>query len=483
MRKISKISLVAAVAVAGFSTANAQPLEEAIKNVDVSGSVVYRYDNFHNAEKKDAINGVTSGRKNTDTNNYKIGLNLSSKVNDYVKFNSRFIVGSKDNGGFASLNAGKEDTFRNGFQDNRAGADGQADVSLSNAYFGFTAIPNTVVNIGKQGLTTPYTVATDINGNEQTGTGILALTTVGPVTAGLGYFNNSNLNNSSEINSTQGLGLGGNFYNQKVGPITDLTKTKWDPKGANGLVNGGSDIYVATVQGDLDFVKLEAWYLGAQETFNSYTLAATSNIDLAENAKIGLEARYVNLKLTNDARTGIANGVNNAFNEVTFGGVTVPTGNSANYDFESKNDMFRLAVDGKFSIVNARLAYTKTGKKGGLTALDQDAKNTSLGWAISSNGIANADYIQAALGADILDNLNFTLHYGQLKSKEDANATKERILTDDIKAKEVYGQLTYKMSKNLSTYLRYGTYDEKVKSSGEKVQDQTRGRIQVAYTF
>ena len=35
MRKISKISLVAAVAVAGFSTANAQPLEEAIKNAKI----------------------------------------------------------------------------------------------------------------------------------------------------------------------------------------------------------------------------------------------------------------------------------------------------------------------------------------------------------------------------------------------------------------------------------------------------------------
>ncbi|MGJ0315729.1 major outer membrane protein [Aliarcobacter cryaerophilus] len=453
MRKISKISLVAAVAVAGFSTANAQPLEEAIKNVDVSGSVVYRYDNFHNKEKEDAINGVTSGRQNTDANRYKIGLNLSSKVNDYVKFNSRFIVGSQANGGFASLNAGKENTWRNGFQDNTAGADGQADVSLSNAYFGFTAIPNTVVNIGKQGLTTPYTVATDINGNEQTGTGILALTTVGPVTAGLGYFNNTNLNASSEINATQGLGLA-TF-----------------PNGANGVINGGQDVYVATVQGDLDFVKLEAWYLGHQENFNTYTLAATSNIDLAENAKIGLEARYVNLSLTNDGRNGLAN-------------LFDPTGLFlTGADFEKKNEMFRFAVDGKFSIVNARLAYTKTGKKGGLTALDQDAKNTSLGWAISSNGIANADYIQAALGADILDNLNFTLHYGQLKSKEDANATKQRLLTDDIKAKEVYGQLTYKMSKNLTTYLRYGTYDEKVKSSGEKVQDQTRGRIQVAYTF
>ncbi len=55
MRKISKISLVAAVAVAGFSTANAQPLEEAIKNVDVSGSVVYRYDNFHDKEKSSMV--------------------------------------------------------------------------------------------------------------------------------------------------------------------------------------------------------------------------------------------------------------------------------------------------------------------------------------------------------------------------------------------------------------------------------------------
>ena len=452
MRKISKISLVAAVAVAGFSTANAQPLEEAIKNVDVSGSVVYRYDNFHNAEKLDSNGNVTSDRKNTDANRYKIGLNLSSKVNDYVKFNSRFIVGSKDNGGFASLNAGKENTWRNGFQDNTAGADGQADVSLSNAYFGFTAIPNTVVNIGKQGLATPYTVAVDINGNEQTGTGILALSNVGPVTFGAGYFNNTNLDQSFELNLSRQLGY--NNTNTGIGTFGD-----------QAIIDGGADMYVATVQGDLDFVKLEAWYAGLQETFNTYTLAATSNLDLAENAKLGLEARYVNLKLKQDAANDLNGGV----------GVT---------NAETKNDMFRFAVDGKFSIVNARLAYTKTGKNGGLTALDQDAKNTSLGWAITSNGAVDADYFQAALGADILDNLNFTLHYGKIKAKDQTNSTKNfAVDLTDYKAQEVYGQLTYKMSKNLSTYLRYGTYDEKINSTGEKVQDQTRGRIQVAYTF
>ncbi|WP_418179670.1 major outer membrane protein [Aliarcobacter lanthieri] len=449
MRKISKLSLVAAVAVAGFSTANAQPLEEAIKNVEVSGSVVYRYDNFHNSEKKDDNGNVTSDRGNTDVNRYKIGLNLSSTVNDYVKFNSRFIVGSQADGGFASLNAGKEDNT-----DNTKGADGQADVSLSNAYFGFTAIPNTIVNIGKQGLTTPYTVATDINGNEQTGTGILALTTVGPVTGGLGYFNNTNLNKSTEINSSLGytpkyLGLGN-------GPT-------------DGVLSGGNDIYVATVQGDLDFVKLEAWYVGMQETFNTYTLAATGDIDLAEDAKIGLEARYVNLKLKQDAANGLY----------------TLTGGTNVQDAETKNDMIRLAVNGKVSIVNARVAYTQTGKKGGLTALDQDAKNASLGWAITSNGVANAKYWQAALGADILDNLNFTLNYGNLKSKEDENNPRDVALYDlqGVKAQEIYGQLTYKMSKNLNTYLRYGTYTAKDYNSGDKFEDQTRGRIQVAYTF
>ena len=445
MRKISKISLVAAVAVAGFSTANAQPLEQAIKDVEVSGSVVYRYDNFHNKEK--SSNGVvTSDRDNSESNKYKIGFNLSSKVNDYVKFNSRFIVGSQTNGGFASLNAGKENTYNlNGSQSNTKGADGQADVSLSNAYFGLTAIPNTVVNIGKQGLTTPYTVATDINGNEQTGTGILALSNVGPVTFGAGYFNNTNLDQSIEINAQKRLGLA----NQISGAA-----------GATGVLDGGSDMYVATVQGDLDFVKLEAWYAGLQETFNSYTLAATSNLDLAENAKLGLEARYVNLKLDSEVQNGL--------------GLT-----------SDDNSMIRLAVDGKFSIVNARLAYTKTGKDGGLTALDQDAKNTSLGWAITSNGAVDADYFQAALGADILDNLNFTLHYGNIKAKDQTTSTKHLALAtlQNYKAQEVYGQLTYKMSKNLNTYLRYGNMTEEVESTGDKTFDQNMGRIQVAYTF
>ncbi|WP_164469091.1 major outer membrane protein [Aliarcobacter cryaerophilus] len=446
MRKISKISLVAAVAVAGFSTANAQPLEEAIKNVDVSGSVVYRYDNSDNSSS-------TLNQSRTDQNRYKIGLNLSSKVNDYVKFNSRFIVGGADSG-WATTGAKK--TGSNG--GSQTSGDVNPDVTLSNAYFGFTAIPNTIVNIGKQGLTTPYTVAVDINGNEQNGTGILALSTFGPITAGAGYFNNTNVGNLTDINATRGLN------SSSTGGIGANT--------ANLRLDNGRDMYVATIQGDLDFVKLEAWYAGLQNTFNSYTFAATSTLNLAENAKLGLEARYVALNLTDDY-------VYTRNNHQAHS--TVTNGSTAN-DQGTDNGMFRLAVDGKFSIVNARLAYTKTDKEGGLTALDQDAKNTSLGWNITSNGYADADYFQAALGVDILDNLNFTAHYGNLSAKNLDNNAKF-VGLDDTKAEEIYGQLTYKMSKNLSTYLRYGNYEQKEKSTGVKQVDQDMGRLQVAYTF
>ena len=84
MKKIVKMSLVAAVAVAGLTAANAKPLEEAIKNVDVSGTVVYRYD-----DRNRDTTATQAGQNSTVTNNYKIGVNLKSKVNDDVTYQDK----------------------------------------------------------------------------------------------------------------------------------------------------------------------------------------------------------------------------------------------------------------------------------------------------------------------------------------------------------------------------------------------------------
>ncbi|MDN5103724.1 major outer membrane protein [Aliarcobacter butzleri] len=407
MRKISKLSLVAAVAVAGFSTANAQPLEEAIKNVETSGSVVYRYDNFN--DDKGTFNNGSGNESHSEKNNYKIGLNLTSKVNDYVKFNSRFLVASPT-GDFAA----------NGLDAHKS-SDANPDVTLSHANFAFTGIQNTTITAGKQGLATPWTVALDSDGNEQTGTGILALSTVGPVTAGAGYFNQTNLDKSGNINSARKI---------SVGTISGTALTNYENMGSR-------DVYVGALLADFSPVKLEAWYLDMADTFDTYTLVAKANFAPSSDSKLGVEARYVSLDLD---------------------------------QADSDNAMYRLTVTGNLGIFNAKVAYTATDDEGGLTALDQDAENATLGWNVTSNGTPDAKYWQGVLGVNILDNLNLSANYGHLKASD-----------IDLKQEEVFGQLTYKMSKNLSTYLRYGTYEEK--NAGTKVSDQNRGRLQVEYTF
>ncbi|MDY0192499.1 MAG: major outer membrane protein [Aliarcobacter butzleri] len=428
MRKISKLSLVAAVAVAGFSTANAQPLEEAIKNVETSGSVVYRYDNSKD-DRSTSANGQSS-----DKNYYKIGVNLSSKVNDYVKFNSRFLV-ANENGSFAdasSINNGAATTNGNTTGlDAKNGFDANPDVSLSHANFAFTGIQNTTITAGKQGLATPWTVAIDSDGNEQTGTGILALSTVGPVTAGAGYFNQTNLGKSGNINSSRNVSV----YGISGTALTDDRDM------------GSRDIYVGALLADFSPVKLEAWYLDMADTFDTYTLVAKADFKPSTDSKLGVEARYVSLTLDN----------------------------KQNLNIEKDNAMYRLAVTGNVGIVNGKVAYTGTDKDGGLTALDQDAENATLGWNLTSNGVKNADHWQGVLGVNILDNLNLSANYGNLKAK-DALTNGQK-----YKAEELYGQLTYKMSKNLSTYLRYGNFEEKDGST--KLKDQDAGRLQVEYTF
>ncbi|MCT7585015.1 major outer membrane protein [Aliarcobacter butzleri] len=403
MRKISKLSLVAAVAVAGFSTANAQPLEEAIKNVEVSGSVVYRYNDSNN-DSKDL---VSAGKGSTTNNNYKIGLNLTSKVNDYVKFNSRFLV------------ANEEGDFAGPLNTQNAGDD-NVDVELSHAYFSLTAIPNTTVNVGKQGLTTPWTVALDSDGNEQTGTGALALTTFGQVTAAAGYFNQTNLDDSGDFAS---------------------------------VFDGAEDIVVGALIADLSPVKLEAWYLDMEDRFDTYSLSASSDFKF-DGGKLGLEARYVSLSLDNKMADAIANG-------------------------KDDNAVSILTVTGNVGIVNAKVAYANTDKDGGITALDRDSKNALLGWSINSLGKTDADYWQAVLGVNILDNLNLSANYGNIQYKVNNNTSDER------EEEEIYAQLTYKMSKNLNTYVRYGTYtkENKFGGSNDEINDDLRGRLQVEYTF
>ncbi|EAJ1644986.1 major outer membrane protein [Campylobacter coli] len=102
--KLVKLSLVAALAAGAFSVANATPLEEAIKDIDVSGVLRYRYETSN--EWSD-INGVAqnegSGISGKQDHKYRAQLNFSGAIADNFKAFVQLDYNSKD-GGYGANN-------------------------------------------------------------------------------------------------------------------------------------------------------------------------------------------------------------------------------------------------------------------------------------------------------------------------------------------------------------------------------------------
>ncbi|EAI2145895.1 major outer membrane protein [Campylobacter lari] len=81
--KLVKLSLVAALAAGAFSAANAVSLEEAIKDVDVSGMFRYRFE----SDRYDQGNNIESGYSSSKNNehNFKAQLNFKAALDDNFK--------------------------------------------------------------------------------------------------------------------------------------------------------------------------------------------------------------------------------------------------------------------------------------------------------------------------------------------------------------------------------------------------------------
>ncbi|HEC1724839.1 TPA: major outer membrane protein [Campylobacter coli] len=97
--KLVKLSLVAALAAGAFSVANAAPLEEAIKDIDVSGVLRYRYETSNDWSD---INGVAqnegSGISGKQDHKYRAQVNFSGAIADNFKAFVQLDYNSKDGG-------------------------------------------------------------------------------------------------------------------------------------------------------------------------------------------------------------------------------------------------------------------------------------------------------------------------------------------------------------------------------------------------
>ncbi|EHH3717534.1 major outer membrane protein [Campylobacter coli] len=147
--KLVKLSLVAALAASAFSVANATPLEEAIKDIDVSGVLRYRYETGN--EWSD-INGVApneggsiSGKQD---HKYRAQLNFSGAIADNFKAFVQLDYNAQD-GGYGKNNGSTTRSYE---------AANSSTLNVRQLYLTYTdENVATSVILGKQQLNTIWT--------------------------------------------------------------------------------------------------------------------------------------------------------------------------------------------------------------------------------------------------------------------------------------------------------------------------------------
>lgn len=147
--KLVKLSLVAALAAGAFSVANATPLEEAIKDIDVSGVLRYRYETSN--EWSD-INGVAQNEgsdiSGKQDHKYRAQLNFSGAIADNFKAFVQLDYNAKD-GGYGANNSSTTRSYV---------ADNSSTLNVRQLYLTYTdENVATSVILGKQQLNTIWT--------------------------------------------------------------------------------------------------------------------------------------------------------------------------------------------------------------------------------------------------------------------------------------------------------------------------------------
>ncbi|WP_270987277.1 major outer membrane protein [Campylobacter upsaliensis] len=96
--KLVKLSLVAALAAGAFSVANAAPLEEAIKDIDVSGVLRYRYESGRIDTKDNAGMDSTALDTSKQNHKYRAQVNFNAAIADNFKAFVQLDYNAKDGG-------------------------------------------------------------------------------------------------------------------------------------------------------------------------------------------------------------------------------------------------------------------------------------------------------------------------------------------------------------------------------------------------
>ncbi|EAK0335948.1 group 2 major outer membrane porin protein PorA [Campylobacter jejuni] len=282
--KLVKLSLVAALAAGAFSAANATPLEEAIKDVDVSGVLRYRYESSNPWSNANFGSGI-SGKQD---HKYRAQVNFSGAISDNFKAFVQFDYNSQDGGYGTDSISNTSDTL-----------------TVRQLYLTYTNEDvATSVIAGKQQLNTIWT---DNGVDGLVGTGIKVVNnSIDGLT--LAAFAMDSFNEASDTTVT--------ITQNSSQKITGVQFNRGNPKGdgdVSGALDWSKNIYGAAAIGSYDIAggqfNPQLWLAYMSDNVFLYALDAAYSTTIFDGINWSIEGAYLGNSVDNKLKDRLdANG-------------------------------------------------------------------------------------------------------------------------------------------------------------------------------
>ncbi|MDE5603298.1 MAG: major outer membrane protein [Helicobacter sp.] len=475
--KFLKLSLAASVALGALSTSSfAQPLEEAIRGVDVSGYLRYRYTD-------DRYNGFANGTRGTGNaaHQWKAIADFKTPSVNNVALNLGVWYNHSNN-----VNHGKGATINgNPVPFAGTGLGAGADGSFGVRSFYATITPDntsTTVLIGKQPLDTPVTNASD----GDRGTGILVLNSDVPnLTLVAAAFDSWIVNEATTRNPN--VPTAKNAIELNLAKDNSIDKNLY---GVAGIYNLDTDY--GNFGGQL-------WGFYVDSAIDALVFGELS----WKNSLLRAKAQYTYASLNNDKDSIFA---------TYYGGYVDKVDDPVKHaNIKESNDILVLEVGANLTQdyqipLDMRLGYITNFADGTAVALEDEGSNVSragkIWWqntatlfstsALRAYGVhglgmkQDIDVFYAAGNYGFIDNrLNLGLEfaYGKNKITGKNKPSDPKPLSNERKFMELTPTISWKHNKNLtlSSYYAYLKTD----FDGDDLKDQKRGRFRVEakYSF
>ncbi|HFS5113326.1 TPA: major outer membrane protein [Campylobacter jejuni] len=280
--KLVKLSLVAAFAAGAFSAANATPLEEAIKDIDVSGVLRYRYESS-NPWSNDNYGSGISGKQD---HKYRAQVNFNAAIADNFKAFVQFDYNSKDGGYGENSISNTSDTL-----------------SVRQLYLTYTNEDvATSVIAGKQQLNTIWT---DNGVDGLVGTGIKVVNnSIDGLTLAAFAVDSFNEASDSTVIITQGIDK----------KITGVQFNRGNPQGdsdTSGALNWDKNLYGAAAIGSYEFLggqfNPQLWLAYMSDNAFLYAVDAAYSTTIFDGINWTLEGAYLGNSLDSKLKNALSN--------------------------------------------------------------------------------------------------------------------------------------------------------------------------------